>query len=817
MGCTMHAIAALAAGFVLQPPSGGLPKPRFEVSVVPVQTPQEQAALQVLVQESERRGKSDWVVHPGRAISRGREDALIVVAQRSQIESLLPEEIVSVWRSRLDSLHPIGTAEGFSIVTIHWNGEEVYVIAGNDVRGELFGIGWLLRHMSFVDGVVHLPTPTELFSAPQKPVRGHQIGYRMKNNTYDAWNLAQFEQQIRDLAIFGTNTLQLIAPVSDDAPVSPLMPAPPLETFLGISKLLAKYGLDCDLYYPEMRKDYTDAAQISAELRDFEALVKAMPRADALYVPGGDPGHTPPDILFPLVEKEAAIMRKYHPGATIWVSAQGFDAAQYERFYTLLEKRPKWLTGVFFGPQSRDSMETQRRRIPVQYPLQFYPDIGHTMHAQFPVPEWDPVFALTEGREPICPRPREFTHIYRHFEGLNSGFVTYSEGINDDVNKILWTELGWSSDTPVETILREYARWFLHREGTQQTQAVQAILGLESDWQGPLQANREIPKTLGLLEGLESHSMPEQISGNWRWESLLYRGYYDAYVQRKFVREQKAQASALAALRGVAASSHLVVAAKSALAESRASAEEQRLHDELFRLAHDLFRDGGLQLSVKLYGASNWERGANLDRVDTPLNDGVWMERTMDKALSESTEAERLRALRAIVDWRDPAPGAMYDDLGDPAGEPHLVRGLGWWKDPEMYATAIDGIADRTLAEGWRLSWLSYAEALYEQPLEMRYTGLNAALAYRLRVTYAGEDYALPLTLTAGDGVQIHPARQRKSNPETVEFAIPREAIVEGTLRLRWMRPTGLGGGGRGRQIAEVWLIPQSPSKSHQH
>jgi len=51
-------------------------------------------------------------------------------------------------------------------------------------------------------------------------------------------------------------------------------------------------------------------------------------------------------------------------------------------------------------------------------------------------------------------------------------------------------------------------------------------------------------------------------------------------------------------------------------------------------LAGDLFRDGGLQLSVKLYGASNWERGANLDRVDTPLNDRVWTQRAMVKALA---------------------------------------------------------------------------------------------------------------------------------------------------------------------------------------
>jgi hypothetical protein len=814
LGWAVHTISASGAGFAQDRRQGeGMPT-TFRLSVAAVQTPQEQAIVQLLLEESARRGKVRWVVRPGGVVSDQRKGVGVVLALRGRVEGLLPTELAGGWRARLVQLRPTGGAEGFSIVTLPGKGGTVWVIAGNDVRGELFGVGWLLRHMSFAGGVVQLPGKVAIFSAPQKPIRGHQIGYRMKNNTYDAWNLAQFEQQIRDLAIFGTNTLQLIAPVSDDAPVSPLMPAPPLETFLGIAKLLVKYGLDCDLYYPEMRKDYTDPAQTAAELRDFEELVKAMPRMDALYVPGGDPGHTAPEVLFPLLEAEAAIARKYHPGATVWVSAQGFDAAQYERFYALLAKRPEWLTGVFFGPQSRDSMETQRRRIPRIFRLQFYPDIAHTMHAQFPVREWDPVFALTEGREPICPRPQDFTHMYRHFEGLHSGFITYSEGVNDDVNKMLWSELGWSARTPVEVVLGEYARWFLHREGMQETEAVQAILGLESDWQGPLAVNREIPKTLGLLESLETHSTPEQISGNWRWESLLYRGTYDAYVQRKFAREQRAQAAALAALRGGGASEERVKAARRALAESRPLAEEQRQHDRLFGLAGELFRDGGLQLSVKLYGASNWERGANLDRVDTSLNDRVWMERGMDKALAETTDSGRVEALKAMVDWQHPVGGAVYDDLGDPEAEQHLVRGLGWPRDPEMYESAIDGIADRTLADGWRLSWLSYAEALYEQPLEMLYTGLNSALEYRLRVTYAGEDYAVPLTLTAGNGVEVHPSRQRRSNPEVVEFALPRGAIVNGSLRLRWMRPGGIGGGGRGRQIAEVWLLPVSSAKN---
>ncbi|RXH56300.1 hypothetical protein GRAN_3157 [Granulicella sibirica] len=672
----------------------------------------------------------------------------------------------------------------------------------------MFGVGWVLRHMSFVGGIAKLPSVAALFSAPEKAVRGHQIGYRMKNNTYDAWTLGQFEQQIRDLAIFGTNTIQIIAPVSDDAAVSPLMPAPPLETVVGISRLAAKYGLDCALYYPEMRKDYSNPTQFEAEERDFEALVRAMPRVDALYVPGGDPGHTPPGVLFPLVKAEAEVVRRWHPGATVWVSAQGFDAGWFEEFYGLLAKEPEWLTGVFFGPQSRDGMEVQRRRIPARYPVIFYPDIAHTMHAQFPVPGWDPVFALTEGREPICPRPEAFAAIYRHFAGLNAGFVTYSEGVNDDVNKIVWTRLGWDPGETVEEMLREYARWFLHREGTQETLAVEAMLGLEKDWVGPVAANAEIGKTFGVLAELEKTDSGE---GNWRWESLLYRGYYDAYVQRRFRREQAVEAAALSRLVSGGESGARAAGALRVLSESAASEDETRERERLFDLAGKLFRDGGLQLSVKLYGASNWERGANLDRVDTPLNDRVWMERAIAGAMKASNEAGRLKGLEEIARWNAPVDGALYDDLGDAAREPHLVRGAGWSEDPEMYAAAIDGIADKTLADGWRLSWLSYAEALYEQPLEMRYEGLAAGESYRLRITYAGEDYSVPLTLTAGNGVVIHEARKRGSNPETVEFDLPSAAIVGGELTLRWMRAAGGGGSGRGRQVAEVWLLPVKP------
>ena len=781
--------------------------------IVPAsQTLHEQTATTMLVEEAQRRTSDAGAIPiqhaPITTLAPGEQ--VIVLANRAHIDQLLPPSLLLAWHAALATLHPTQHAEAFTAVTLPWSRGQVVVLAGNDERGELFAAGYLLRKLSFSAGTPHLPRSLRIFTAPDKPVRGHQIGYRNKNNTYDAWTLPQFEQQIRDLAIFGANTLQLIAPVSDDDETSPLFPQPPLQTLLGISAILDRYGLDCDLYYPELRDDYTNPATVAAELHDFEALVRAMPRLDALYIPGGDPGHTPPEALFPLIAREAAVLHRYHPTATIWVSAQGFDRAHYETFYSLLAQHPAWLTGVFFGPQSRDSLLTQRRRIPAQYGLQFYPDIGHTLHAQFPVPQWDPIFALTEGREPICPRPSAFAAIYKHFAALHTGFITYSEGVTDDVNKIVWSQLGWSATTPTNAILSDYARWFLHLEGPQNTLAVRAIHGLEQDWTGPLATNPQIPRTQQLFATLEQASTPQQTAHNPRWESLLYRATYDDYLQRKLLRQRSAEASAYTTLADPSLPSIArITAARNALAVTTPSPTEQAEHDRLFTLADQLFHDWGLQLSVKLYHAENWERGANLDRVDTSLTDAPWLERSMTAALQQPTDPARVAALNALTDWQHPNPNIHYDDLGDPTHEPHLVRGLGWPADPELYATAIDGIADRTLDDGWRLSQLTYAETLYETPLQLQYTHLDPHTHYTVRITYAGEDYALPLSLTANHRIEIHPARLRHSNPETVEFPIPGAATSTGNLTLTWLGPAGSGGSGRGRQVAEVWLIPQ--------
>jgi hypothetical protein len=216
-----------------------------------------------------------------------------------------------------------------------------------------------------------------------------------------------------------------------------------------------------------------------------------------------------------------------------------------------------------------------------------------------------------------------------------------------------------------------------------------------------------------------------------------------------------------------------------------------------------------MQLSVSRFGASAVDRGATLDTLDVSLNDRAWLERRFHEIRALPEESQRLGAISAMLNYERPVAGACYDDLGEPGHEPHLTRSE-LADDPDLRQEPYDGVADTTPDAGWRRSWVTYSGALYDEPLVLSYNDLNPAEHYRLRVTYAGEDYALPMRLVANDRFEIHPPRSRRSNPETVEFGIPAAATAAGKLKLAWTRPTGAGGSGRGAQVAEVWLLPSN-------
>ena len=106
-----------------------------------------------------------------------------------------------------------------------------------------------------------------------------------------------WEQYIRDLAVFGTNAIELIPPRSDDAADSPHFPLPPMQMMTEMSRLANEYGLDVWIWYPAMDKDYSDPATVEFALKEWGEVFRQLPRIDAVFVPGGDPGHTQPKVF----------------------------------------------------------------------------------------------------------------------------------------------------------------------------------------------------------------------------------------------------------------------------------------------------------------------------------------------------------------------------------------------------------------------------------------------------------------------------------------------------------------------------------------
>ena len=75
-----------------------------------------------------------------------------------------------------------------------------------------------------------------------------------------------------------------------------------------------------------------------------------------------------------------------------------------EEFLDIIDReQPRWLAGVVYGPQNRLDLAVLRKKLPEHYPIRLYPDITHSVECQFPAPDWDVAYALTEGREVINP------------------------------------------------------------------------------------------------------------------------------------------------------------------------------------------------------------------------------------------------------------------------------------------------------------------------------------------------------------------------------------------------------------------------------
>jgi hypothetical protein len=701
-------------------------------------------------------------------------------------------------------------SEGYQIGIEEGGQGPIIRITGLEFRGVLFGAGRLLRELRMAKRSIRVSSSLKVTSAPHYSLRGHQLGYRPKTNSYDGWSLPIWEQYIRDLIVFGTNAVELIPPRSDDDADSPHFPLPPMEMMIGMSQILDDYDLDVWVWYPAMDADYSDPNTVEFALAEWEDAFRQLPRINAIFVPGGDPGHSPPKHLMALLERQTESLHRHHPDAEMWVSPQGFHQEWMDEFLTILrDEQPNWLSGVVYGPQVRGSLRQLREAVPSRYALRNYPDITHTRQCQYPVPGWDPAFAYTLGREPINPRPLDQTRLFQLMGEDTVGFLTYSEGCNDDVNKFIWSALGWNPEADSLEILRQYSRYFIgesYAEGF-----ARGLLALEGNWRGPLLSDESVYVTLQQFQDLERSATPQDRL-NWRFQQALYRAYYDATLRSRLIYETELEERAMERLRQARSTGSLLALSEAEEILDRAQTHRVALdwRARVFEYAEALFQSIRMQLSVDRYAAIAVERGANLDSIDVPLNNRLWLKERFEEIRSLPTEAERLEQISRIVNWTNPGPGGFYDNLGRPHRQPRLITGKGFEEDPAFHESPRTGFA---FPPNGRVSWRCHAEALYDLPLEMIYTRLDSSAQYQVKVLYAGDSPQAKVRLAAivdDREIEIHPYRPKDRPIQPLTFDLPGDAIQAGELRLKWQGEPGLGGNGRRCQVSEVWLIKKA-------
>jgi hypothetical protein len=409
--------------------------------------------------------------------------------------------------------------------------------------------------------------------------------------------------------------------------------------------------------YPVVDDDELDERTIKRALAERDEVFRKLPRIDVVFVPGGDPGEVNPRQLFALMEEQKKVLNKYHPKGQIWVSPQGFDwddegVGYMKLFYDIMQnEQPQWLDGVVFGPQVRDNLKILRQMLPKQYPIRRYPDITHCLDAQYQIPDWDPAFHVTLYREPINPRPMAYAKIFRDWGEYTIGFITYSEGVNDDLNKFIWACLGWDPRTPVETILIEYSKYFISDRYAEEF--AEGLLGLERNWQGPLLTNVGAYETLRIFQEMEREATPQELL-NWRFQLALYRAYYDAYTRRRLIHETEAEEKAMDVLRTARELGSLKAMDMAEVildeAETKKVATDWRART--FELAEALFQSIRMQLSVERYQAKSTRRGGNLDLIDTPLNNSKELKKLFTKIRRVHSEKRRLARIDEITSER---------------------------------------------------------------------------------------------------------------------------------------------------------------------
>jgi hypothetical protein len=386
---------------------------------------------------------------------------------------------------------------------------------------------------------------------------------------------------------------------------------------------------------------------------------------------------------------------------------------------------------------------------------------------------------------------------------FTDGFLTYSDGVHDDFNKNLWTQLGWNPAINPRSVAIEYARFFFRPDVTEM--GADGLFALEQDTRGALAENGAVGATFHLWSDLERRlSAP---GSKWRFGMHLMRAYYAYFTRNRLLYENDLERQALEKLKqanqlGVA---QTLNEAREILARATTHPSDPELIAKLNAFGEELFQEIGLQTSVPKYKAANSQRGAILDFLDYPLNNRWWLEDQFDKIAALPSSTEQLKRIDVVANWENPGDHGYYDVIGHVGKSPRVAKLL-LGGDAIRHEQKLPTPTQRWLAErrnGIRQAWHIYLDSV---PSGITYNDLDTSAPYIVKL-FSQRDSPLVI-----DGVKAKLLSVGETYDKVTEqiFEVPREASKDGHITLTWEELDEKHLNWRFRHyVTDIWVMKQ--------
>jgi hypothetical protein len=432
-------------------------------------------------------------------------------------------------------------------------------IVGNDERGVLYGVGKFLRGSRYESGFA--PSAWRGVSVPEKPLRGIYFATHFYNY-YQTAPVGEEERYVEELALWGVNSVFVwydmhhFKGFADPEAVAfreRLQRILQAAHHCGIGVGLMVIGNEAYADSPkELRADpraqrggFYDVAicpnkpggldytlKILGELFDWAGDLQP----EYVCIWPYDQGGCGCDKCRPwgangflkCAESISGLAHRKLPGVKIILSTWMFDTNEWQGLKKAFSPKPGWVDIIL-----AESPGFAREGI-AGMPTVGFPEIS--MEGIFP---W--------GGFGANPQPRRFEAAWNAVKDKVSGGFPYSEGIFEDINKVIWAQLYWNPATPVADTLKEYVAYEYSPEVVDDARKVIATLELNQHyrwWPGELagvklqydwfpsrgvkpQADPGAEEAYATARRMEKRLAP-WARDSWRWRILYLRALLDS-------------------------------------------------------------------------------------------------------------------------------------------------------------------------------------------------------------------------------------------------------------------------------------------------